>query len=78
MRPPMPGAGRFGIMSSDMEQRMTEIYLDSLTDSLLLAGGVALAAAVVASILVSRGVASPIRRLAGGGLRQAHVPPPRR
>jgi signal transduction histidine kinase len=71
VRPPMPGAGRFGIMSSDMEQRMTEIYLDSLTDSLLLAGGVALAAAVVASILVSRGVASPIGRLAGASRRLA-------
>jgi signal transduction histidine kinase len=70
-RPQPPGAGRLGIMSSELEQRLTEIYLDSLTDSLLLAGGVALATAVVASILVSRGVASPIHRLAGASRRLA-------
>jgi two-component system sensor histidine kinase BaeS len=66
-----PGPGRLGIMSAELEQRVTEIYLDSLTASLLLAGGAALATAVVASILVSRGIASPIHRLAGASRRLA-------
>jgi signal transduction histidine kinase len=70
-RPQNPGPGRLGIMSAELEQRVTEIYLDSLTDSLLLAGGAALATAVVASILVSRGIASPIHRLAGASRRLA-------
>jgi len=70
-RPQVPGPGRFGIMSAELEQRVTEIYLDSLADSLLLAGGVALATAVVASILVSRGIASPIHQLAGASRRLA-------
>jgi signal transduction histidine kinase len=70
-RPQNPGPGRLGIMSADLEQRVTEIYLDSLADSLLLAGGVALATAVVASILVSRGIASPIHQLAGASRRLA-------
>src|SRR6187402_2787110 len=54
-RPQIPGPGRLGIMSAELEQRVTEIYLASLTDSLLLAGGAALATAIVASVLVSRG-----------------------
>jgi signal transduction histidine kinase len=58
-------------MSAELEQRVTQIYLDSLTDSLLLAGGAALATAVVASFLVSRGIASPIHRLAGASRRLA-------
>jgi signal transduction histidine kinase len=70
-RPQMPGPGRLGMMSAEMEQRISEIYLDSLTESLLLAGGAALATAVVASILVSRGIASPIHRLAGASRRLA-------
>jgi two-component system sensor histidine kinase BaeS len=70
-RPQNPGPGRLGIMSAELEQRVTEIYLNSLTDSLLLAGGAALATAVVASILVSRGIASPIHRLAGASRRLA-------
>ena len=65
------GPGRFGMMSAELEQRVAETYLDSLTDSLLLAGGAALATAVVASILVSRGIASPIYRLAGASRRIA-------
>ena len=70
-RPQMPGPGRFGMFSAELEQRVTQIYLDSLADSLLLAGGAALAAAVVASVLVSRGIASPIHRLAGASRRVA-------
>ena len=70
-RPRSPGLGRFGIMSAELEQRVTESYLASLTDSLLLAGGAALATAVVASVLVSRGIASPIHRLAGASRRIA-------
>ena len=70
-RPQSPGPGRFGIMSAELEQRVTEIYLSSLTESLLLAGGAALATAVVASVLVSRGIASPIHRLAGASRRLA-------
>jgi signal transduction histidine kinase len=70
-RPQNPGPGRLGIMSAELEQRVTEIYLDSLADSLLLAGGAALATAVVASVLVSRGIASPIHRLAGASHRLA-------
>ena len=70
-RPQSPGPGRFGIMSAELEQRVTEIYLSSLADSLLLAGGAALATAVVASVLVSRGIASPIHRLAGASRRLA-------
>ncbi|MFN8635205.1 MAG: ATP-binding protein [Chloroflexota bacterium] len=72
-RPMMPGQGmgRFGLMSPEMEQRVTDGYLDSLTDSLVVAGGAALATAVVASILVSRGIASPIHRLADASRRLA-------
>lgn len=70
-RPPMPGPGRFGTMSEELEQRIAASYLSSLTDSLLLAGGAALATAVVASILVSRGIARPIHRLAGASQRLA-------
>ena len=70
-RAPLPGPGRFGIMSAELEQRVSEIYLESLADSLLLAGGVALATAVVASILVSRGIVSPIHRLAAASRRLA-------
>ncbi|MGE3269610.1 MAG: sensor histidine kinase [Chloroflexota bacterium] len=66
-----PGMGRFGIMSAEMEQRVAESYLSSVTDSLLLAGGAALATAVVASLIVSRGIASPIHRLAGASRRLA-------
>jgi signal transduction histidine kinase len=54
-----------------MEQRIAESYLASMTDSLLLAGGAALATAIVASVLVSRGLASPIHRLAGASRRLA-------
>jgi len=68
---PGPGVGRFGLMSPEMEQRLTESYLDSLTDSLFVAGGAALATAVVASVLVSRGIASPIHRLADASRRLA-------
>lgn len=68
--PPSP-LGRFGLMSAELEQRVTESYLDSLTDSLVVAGGAALATAVVASVLVSRGIASPIHRLADASRRLA-------
>ena len=72
-RPPSdPGPGRLGIMSAELEQRVTEIYLDSLADSLLLAGGVALATAAVASVLVSAG--SPARST-GWPARAAASPP---
>jgi len=67
----MPGLGRFGMMPADMEDRVAEGYLASLTDSLVLAGGAALVAAVVASVLVSRGIASPIYRLAMASRRLA-------
>jgi signal transduction histidine kinase len=72
-RPPGPGfgPGRLGIMSAELEQRVVDSYLASLTDSLLLAGGAAFATAVVASVLVSRGIASPIRRLAAASRRLA-------
>jgi signal transduction histidine kinase len=68
---PPPGPGRFGMMSAELEQRVAESYLASLTDSLLLAGAAALATAVVASVLVSRGIASPIHRLASASRRIA-------
>jgi signal transduction histidine kinase len=67
----MPGLGRFGMMPADMEDRVAEGYLESLTDSLVLAGGAALATAIVASVLVSRGIASPIYRLATASRRLA-------
>ena len=71
-RPPGPlGLGRFGMLSAELEQRITETYLDSLADSLLLAGGAALATAIIASVLVSRGIAGPIHRLAGASRRIA-------
>jgi len=71
-RPPGPlGPGRFGMLSAELEQRITETYLDSLADSLLLAGGAALATAIIASVLVSRGIAGPIHRLAGASRRIA-------
>jgi len=66
-----PGLGRFGMLSSELEERIAEGYLDSLTDSLVLAGGAALATAIVASVLVSRGIASPIYRLATASRRLA-------
>jgi signal transduction histidine kinase len=66
-----PGLGRFGMMSAELEQRVADSYLASLTDSLLLAGAAALATAVVASVLVSRGIVSPIHRLAGASRRIA-------
>src|SRR3954469_16049247 len=66
-----PGLGRFGMLSAELEQRITETYLDSLADSLLLAGGAALATAIIASVLVSRGIAGPIHRLAGASRRIA-------
>jgi signal transduction histidine kinase len=68
---PPPGMGRFGLTSAELEQRIADGYLASLTDSLLLAGGAALATAIVASILVSRGIASPIHRLARASRRLA-------
>jgi two-component system sensor histidine kinase BaeS len=68
---PPPGLGRFGMMSSELEQRVAESYLASVTDSLLLAGGAALATAVVVSIIVSSGIAGPINRLAGASRRLA-------
>jgi two-component system sensor histidine kinase BaeS len=70
-RPQPPGPSRFGMMSAELEQRVAETYLDSLADSLMLAGGAALATAVVASVLASRGIASPIHRLAGASRRIA-------
>ena len=62
--------GRFG-MAADLEQRIADSYLASVTDSLLLAGGAALATAVVVSLFVSRGIASPIHRLADASRRLA-------
>jgi two-component system sensor histidine kinase BaeS len=67
---PLP-PGRFGIMSADLEERVTDSYMASLTDSLVLAGGAAFVAAIVASVLVSRGIASPIYRLAMASRRLA-------
>jgi signal transduction histidine kinase len=67
---PRPGS-RLGIMSQELEQRVADSYLASLTDALLLAGGAALTAAVVASVLVSRGIATPIHKLAGASRRVA-------
>ena len=58
-------------MSADLEERVTEGYLASITDALILAGGTALVAAVIASVLVSRGIASPIYRLAMASRRLA-------
>jgi two-component system sensor histidine kinase BaeS len=66
-----PGLGRFGVLPADMEDRVADGYLASLRDSLVLAGGAALATAVVASVLVSRGIASPIYRLAMASRRLA-------
>src|SRR5436190_17754382 len=48
-RVPGPGLGRFGVLPADMEDRVAEGYLASLRDSLALAGGAALATAVVVS-----------------------------
>jgi two-component system, OmpR family, sensor histidine kinase BaeS len=70
-RPQAPGPGRFGPMSAELEQRVADSYLASVTDSLLLAGGAALATAVVASIIVSRGIAGPIHQLAAASRRLA-------
>ncbi|MCC7370252.1 MAG: HAMP domain-containing histidine kinase [Chloroflexi bacterium] len=66
-----PGMGPLGVMSAELERRVTESYLASIADSLLVAGSAALATAVVVSVFVSRGIARPIHRLAGASHRLA-------
>ncbi|MDP8923128.1 MAG: HAMP domain-containing histidine kinase [Chloroflexota bacterium] len=68
--PMMPGPGG-GPMVSSMEAAIEETYRVALGEALMLAAGVALAAAVLASLFVSHQLARPIQCLAAASRRIA-------